>query len=64
MIRDEDEIQLYHLICDISRICKKYFYVRKYLPDDAWSMEEVVKPIYQTSKILNKRYNDLKKNNK
>ena len=64
MIRDEDEIQLYHLICDISKICKKYFYVRKYLPDDAWSMEEVVKPIYETSKILNKRYNDLKKNNK
>lgn len=64
MIRDEDEIKLYHLICDISKICKEYFYARKYLPDDAWSIEKVVKPIYQTSKELNKRYNDLKKNNK
>lgn len=64
MIRDEDEIKLYHLICDISKICKEYFYARKYLPDDDWSIEKVVKPIYQTSKELNKRYNDLKKNNK
>ena len=38
MIRDEDEIQLYHLICDISRVCKEYFYDRKYLPNDAWKM--------------------------
>ena len=30
MIDEKDEIQLYYLICDISKICKKYFYNRKY----------------------------------
>lgn len=64
LIKDEDEKQLYYLVCDISKICKKYFYERKYLPKDAWSMDSVVKSIYQTSKALNKKYNDLKKNNK
>lgn len=64
LIKDEDEKQLYYLVCDISKICKEYFYERKYLPKGAWSMESVVKSIYQTSKILNKKYNDLKKNNK
>ena len=64
MIRDEDEIQLYHLICDISKICKEYFYERKYLPRDAWSMDSVVKEIYMTSKNLKKKYDDYKKENK
>lgn len=64
LIKDEDEKQLYYLVCDISKICKKYFYERKDLPKDAWSMDSVVKSIYQTSKALNKKYNDLKKNNK
>ena len=60
MINEEDEVRLYHVICDISRVCKKYFYERKYLPRDAWSMEKVVKSIYQSSKLLNNNYNELK----
>ena len=36
MITDDEEQKLYYLVCDISRVCKKYFYERKYLPKDAW----------------------------
>jgi len=64
MINNEQEKQLYYLVCDISKICKEYFYERKYLPRDAWSMDSVVKEIYMTSKNLKKKYDDYKKENK
>ncbi len=64
MITDDEEQKLYYLVCDISRVCKKYFYERKYLPKDAWSIDSVVKSIYQTSKTLNTNYNEMKKKNK
>lgn len=64
MINEEDEIKLYHKVCDISRICKKYFYERKYLPSDAWSIDGVIDSIYSTSKELKKKYDELKKKNK
>ena len=60
-MQEQDEIQLYYLVCDISKICKDYFYERKYLPQDAWAMEAVVKSIYQKSKTLNSKYNEIKK---
>lgn len=63
-MREEDEIKLYHKVCDISRICKKYFYERKYLSSDAWSIDRVIDSIYSTSKELKKKYDELKKNNK
>lgn len=63
-MREEDEIKLYHKVCDISRICKKYFYERKYLPSDAWSIDRVIDSIYLTSKELKKKYDELKKKNK
>ena len=64
LIKDEDEKQLYYLVCDISKICKEYFYERKYLPSDAWSIDRVIDSIYSTSKELKKKYDELKKNNK
>ena len=64
MINNEQEKQLYYLVCDISKICKEYFYERKYLSRDAWSMDSVVKEIYMTSKNLKKKYDDYKKENK
>lgn len=64
MINEEQEKKLYYLVCDISKICKKYFYERKYLPSDAWSIDSVVKSIYSTSKDLKKIYDDYKKENK
>ena len=60
-MQEQDEIQLYYLVCDISKICKDYFYERKYLPQDALSMEAIVKSIYQKSKTLNSKYNEIKK---
>lgn len=59
-MEEKDEIQLYHLICDISKICKEYFYDRKYMPQDCWSIDTVVKSIYQKSKTLNKKFNEIK----
>lgn len=61
-MKEEDEIKLYHIVCDISKICKEYFYERKYLPKDCWSIDDVVKMIYSSSQDLKKTYNELKKN--
>ena len=49
-ISDEQEIKLYHIICDISKICKNYFYERKYLPNDAWSIDDVINDISISTK--------------
>ena len=64
MINEEDEIKLYHIVCDISKICKEYFYARKYLPKYYWKIDNVVKSIYSSSKDLKTIYSNLKKNNK
>lgn len=37
-ISNKAEVKLYHIICDMSKICKKYFYERKYLPNDGLLM--------------------------
>ena len=61
-ITDEEEVQLYHIICDISRTCKNYFYDRKYLPSDAWSIDSVIKEISLSAKKLKSKYYVIKKN--
>lgn len=62
-ISDEEEVQLYYIICDISKICKNYFYERKYLPKDAWSIDEVIKKISASNKKLKNKYLGIKKDN-
>ena len=62
-ISDEDEIQLYYIICIISNKCKKYFYERKYLPSDTWSIDKVVKEISLSTKKLKNKYSEIKKKN-
>ena len=62
-ISDEEEVQLYYIICDISKICKNYFYERKYLPKDAWSVDEVIKKISASNKKLKNKYLEIKKDN-
>ena len=61
IISDEEEVQLYYLICDISRICKKYFFERKHLPKDAWSIDEVIKKLSTSNQKLKNKYLELKK---
>lgn len=63
-MREEDEIKLYYIVCKISKICKNYFYSRKYLPTHCWEIEDVVKSINTSSKELKATYNELKNNNK
>lgn len=63
-ILDEDEVKLYHIVCDISKICKNYFYERKYLPSDCWCVDNVVKEILLSSKKLKNKYNEVKQNSK
>ena len=60
-ISDEEEVQLYYIICDISKICKNYFYERKYLPKDAWSIDDIIKEISLSTKILKNKYSEFKK---
>lgn len=60
-ITDEEEVKLYHIICDISRTCKNYFYERKYLPSDAWSIDGVIKEISLSTKELKSKYSEFKK---
>lgn len=62
-MREEDEIKLYYNICKIAKVCKKYFYERKYLPSAAWSIDRVVKSICSEAKDLNNKYIEIKKNN-
>lgn len=64
IITDEDEVKLYHIVCDISKICKNYFYERKYLPKDCWSIDDVVKEIMLSSKELKSKYTEIKQNSK
>ena len=61
---EEDEVKLYYKICEIARICKKYFYERKYLPSSTWSIDKVVKSICSASKDLINKYDEISKNNK
>lgn len=62
-MREEDEIKLYYKVCKIAKVCKKYFYERKYLPSAAWSIDNVVKSICSEAKDLKKVYDEIKKNN-
>lgn len=64
IIKDEDEVKIYHIVCDISKICKNYFYERKYLPKDCWSIDDVVKEILLSSKELKSKYTEIKQSNK
>lgn len=63
-ISDEDEVRLYHIVCDISKICKDYFYERKYLPDDCWKVDDVVKQICASTKELKNLYTQIRKDMK
>lgn len=60
-ISDEAEVKIYHIVCDISKICKNYFYERKYLPDSCWSADDVVEEIMASSKRLKSKYNEIRK---
>ena len=64
LMRDENEVKLYYKICEMARICKKYFYERKYLPSSTWSIDKVVKSICSASKDLKNKYDEISKNNK
>ena len=59
-ISDEDEIKLYHIVCDISEICKNYFYERKYLPNDCWCVDDVVNEITLSTKRLKSKYKKIR----
>lgn len=59
-ITEEDENQLYYKICSIARVCKKYFFERKYLPSDSWSIDDVVNNILVASSALEKKYHEVK----
>jgi len=63
-ISDEDEVRLYYIVCDISKICKEYFYARKYLPSDYWKVDDVVKQICESSKELKSLYTQIRKDMK
>lgn len=60
-ISEEDEVRLYYIVCDISKICKEYFYARKYLPNDYWNVDDVVKQICASSKELKNLYTQIRK---
>ena len=62
MISDEEEVKLYYSICKIARVCRKYFYDRKYVPRDFWSLDKVVESISSASYDLEKQFNKFKKN--
>ena len=62
-ITDEEEVQLYFIFCDISKICKKYFFERKHLPKDTWSIDKVINKLSLSTKKLKSKYSEMKKDN-
>ena len=36
---DEDELEIYHAFCDISNMCREYFWLRLHMPKDGWSID-------------------------
>lgn len=59
-ISNEDEVKLYHIVCDIAKICKNYFYERKYLPSDCWSIDDLVTKIVLSTKRLKNKYKEIR----
>lgn len=60
-MNSNDEIEIYHIICDISKICREYFYGRKYLPRDFWNEESNIQELIDTLKILKNTFKEAKK---
>ena len=56
---NDEEVKIYHLMCDISKICRKYFYSRNHLPSDFWSVDEIVNKMLLKCKDLNTLYNNV-----
>ena len=56
---NDEETRIYHLMCDISKICKKYFYSRNHLPSDFWSVDEMINSMLLKCKDLNTLYNNI-----
>lgn len=53
---EEDEERIYHIVCDIARTSKKYFYDRKYVPTCVWSVDNYIKKILISADKLKKEY--------
>ena len=51
-ISDEDEVKLYHKFCDISKMCRKYFYDRQNMPSEWWTVDEYVDSVISKTKEL------------
>lgn len=62
-ITSEDEVLIYHKICDLSRICKKYFFARLHLPEDCWSVDDTVSSIILKTKDLKETYKNIRSHN-
>lgn len=56
----EDEKKLYYIICDISKICRKYFFARKNLPSECMPIDDAVKKIADSTKKLKNEYKEIK----
>ena len=55
---NDEEVKVYHLMCDISKICRKYFYSRNHLPSDFWRPKGEISKIIDKSKQLEKLYKE------
>lgn len=60
----KDDTEIYHIICDISKVCRDYFYGRKYLPSDFWKPKGEINKIIDKSKQLEKLYKQKEKGDK
>ena len=63
-INIENEKLIYHLACNLSGTLRDYFYFRKNLPNDGWSLEEIVNEIYSEAKLIKAKFKEVKKETK
>ena len=61
---DTEEERIYYILCKISKKCKNYFYDRKYIPFDRYSLERKINEIIESAENLKKVYSEINQNRK
>lgn len=59
---EELEEEIYYAMCKISKICRQYFFERKYSCMSCVSLNKTIESINEYTRKLNKNYQELKKN--
>ena len=57
---EEDEKKIYHIFCDISKVCRDYFWCRLHIPNDGWSIDGEVNEMIDSLEYLRQTHKELR----